>query len=134
MSHCRFFVIRSLQISSGMQGRNDAIDRMMNVLVTKGGWFRRFSTRLDLFLVNRYWCLRVTDVILSGFIIHIVLIVSSRANNFAREYTRQINLCVTKRFRIKRKSVSERARQCFRGCAREVASISLQIAVNTLRS
>lgn len=74
MSHCRFFVIRSLQISSGMQGRNTpgvAIDRMMNVLVIWcRGWFPRFSTRPDLFLVNRYWCLRVTDVILSGVFHH----------------------------------------------------------------
>lgn len=37
MSHCRSFVIRSLQISSGMQWRNVAIDRMMNVLVTERG-------------------------------------------------------------------------------------------------
>lgn len=102
-----------------------------------GGWFRRFSTRPDLFLVNRYWCLRVTDVILSGVFHHsrCTYCVKLGKQFFARKYTGQINLCVTKRLRNKTEVCKwTGARQSFRRCARAVASISLQIAVNTFRS
>jgi len=82
VSHCRFFSINSLQISNA-QWRSGAIDRMMNVLATGMVYFTAF--RPDLFLVTNIgvyasrmlFCRRC-------FIIHVVPIVSSRANSFAR--------------------------------------------------
>lgn len=68
LSHCRSFAISSLQISSAVAAwcHRSHDERTRD----RDGLLRRFSTRPDLFLVNRYWCLRVTDVILSEVFHH----------------------------------------------------------------